>query len=269
MFRAAPKRSTMPHRNVCSFSIWPVALLLLGLMSSRGYGQTGFEAGRAVLLGVQGSYLGASGDWSEQFSDLALVGPSVGFKTGDNWIFSLGGSFGFGDQARDVRAALGPLLTDKGQILNLNGNFAKAQVFQRMVTGRLEVDKLLPFWRPNRNSGPLVGINGGMAWHWLGIQNLESDVPPLTGASRKGYDQMHQGLILGASLGYNFMSRNERINLSLRLELAQMYTRSVRQYHYAEGTAPSGIQANRLYGLKIHWFIPLYQGGKSAQYYYK
>lgn len=238
-------------------------------MSKHSYGQTGFEAGRAVLLGAQGSYLGASGDWSDQFTDLALVGPSVGLKSKQNWVFNLAGSFGFGNQARDVQAALGPLLTRNGQILNLNGNFAKAQVFQRMITGRLEVGKILPFWRPNRNSGPLVGLNGGMAWHWLGIQNLESDVPPLTGASQKGFDQMHQGLILGASLGYHFMSRNERINLSLRLEVAQMYTSSVRRYHYATGTPPTRTQANQLYGLKIHWFIPLYQGGKSSQYYYK
>ena len=251
-----------------SYFLWPVALFLI-MVGRPGYGQTGFEAGRAILVGAQGSYLGASGDWSDQFTDLGLVGPQVGLKTGDNWVFSLGGSFGFGDQARDVQSALGPLLTGNGQIINTNGNFAKAQLLQRMVTGRLEVAKILPFAQFNRNSGPLIGLNGGMAWHWLGLQNLESDVPPLTGASKKGYDQMRQGVILGASLGYHFMSRNERINFSLRMEVAQMYTQSVRKYHYAIDNQPSGTQANQLYGLKLSWFIPLYRGEKSSQYYYK
>ena len=242
---------------------------LLGLLLVAGWcsGQTGYEYGRAWLIGFNAGYGLPAGDWQENYNDLMVVGPRVGVKTVQNWIITLEGGFGFGGLSPNARAVIAPALTQRNQVINERGTPAEIGVYQRYATGLLSLQKIFPFWQANKNSGPIAGLGAGMVWHWLALQNTTNDIPHLNAPYSKGYDQMRQGLLLRQSLGYHYMSPNRRVNFSLSLEASQLMTSSVRKYHYATGTRAPREELSLLYALKLSWYIPIYRGAQTQEYY--
>lgn len=241
-----------------------LALLFLG---SGAMAQTGYEYGRAWLIGFNAGYGLPAGDWQENYNDLMVVGPRIGLKTKGNWIWSLQGGFGFGGLSPNAQEVIAPALTERNQVINERGTPAEIGVYQRYATGLFSAQKILPLWQANKNSGLIIGAGVGMAWHWLALQNVTNDVPHLNPPYSKGYDQMRQGLLLQESIGYHYMSQNRRVNFSLSLEFSQLFTASVRQYHYATGTRAPVAEQSQLYGLKVSWYIPIYRGAPTQEYY--
>ncbi len=230
--------------------------------------QTDFESKRALLIGANAAYSQIQGDWAEHFGDQFGIGATFGWKFRNNWLLTANGTFGFGGPINDQNAVLGTLLTDRGFLLNLNGNYATVTLYQRNVYGLIDLEKLLPFWNANVNSGPLMGLGAGYIWHWIRIDNAGNDSPVINGDYARGYDRFSQGPMLRQSLGYLYFSRNRRINFKLAFEFCQIFSRDQRGLYYPTGESISGSQTNFLYGLNLTWYIPIYQGGTQQEYYY-
>lgn len=242
-------------------------IILTSLSSLSAFAQTKFSAGRAIMVGVSGSIQEPGGDWTKHFSTSSGVGLEAGWKSGGNYLLSLEGVYGFGGAIKNREAVIGHLTTQNGNLINLNGNFATLTLYQRSVYTNFNLEKVFNFWRPNRNSGPIFGIGAGYLWHWIRIDNAGNDSPQINDNYEHGYDQLGQGPLTKQSIGYLYLSPNRKVNFKLSFEFMQAFTQNVRAYHYGEGYASDKTQLNLNYGFKITWYLPIYQGGKTQEYY--
>lgn len=219
------------------------------------------------MVGVSGSIQEPGGNWTDHFSTSSAIGVETGWKTGSNFLFTMEGAYGFGGPIKNKEAIVGQLTTDNGNLLNLNGNFATLTLYQRSVYTNLNIEKVFGFWRPNRNSGPIVGLGAGYIWHWIRIDNAGNDSPQINDNYEHGYDQLSQGTFIKQSLGYLYLSPNRKVNFKVSFEFMQAFTENVRGYNYATGYADKDSKLNLNYGLKLTWYLPIYQGGKTQEYY--
>jgi hypothetical protein len=223
---------------------------------------------RIVLMGAQGVYQTASGDWSNRFNDNFGIGAEFGCKFSNGFILSLSGIYAFGGVVTNPAEVVAPLLTNNDQILNSTGGYAIFTIYSRATYSFLNVERVMGFWKANQNSGPTLSLGGGYLWHWINIDNAGNDVAALENDFDKGYDNLSHGYAGRASLGYLYLSKSRLINFKLSFEIISAYTRNVRGFNYATGPVSDGLQNNLLYGLKLNWYIPIYRGGKTEEYYF-
>lgn len=223
---------------------------------------------RAWLLGASLGANSAQGDWSEQFGTNYTIGAHVGRKFRSNFTLSLEWEYLFGSDIPNRNAALRNLLTDNGNLININGSYAQVNINQRGSFINLGMEKTFPWLSPNLNSGINLGLYGGYAWHWLNVDNVGNDSPQILDEYEKGYDRFGQGFQLRQSLGYVYLSESRLINFKLSLELTEIWSQDMRAYYYPIGQLNDDIQLNLLYSLKLKWYIPIYLGGKTEEYYY-
>lgn len=244
-------------------------LAIAFLFGNAIFSQTAFQSGRAFLIGMDMAYQNPSGDWTDQFGDQFSIGPKVGWKFANDWILTLSASYGFGGTINDPGALLNPVLTDQGNVLNQLGSYAIVSVYQRNTYGSFGIEKILNFWRANKNSGPTVGLGAGYLWHWINIDNAGNDSPQIIDEYEKGYDQFSHGFMLHQSIGYTYFAKKKTINFKLSFELMEAFTQNQRLYDYSTGTIVNNTtQNNLMYGLKLTWYIPVWRGGASEEYYY-
>lgn len=229
---------------------------------------TAQEADRTWMIGVNGAYQNTTGDWTDQFGDQYAVGASFGWKTKRNWLFYADWNFAFGGVVNEPEEILGPLITANEQLLNLNGNYATVTLYQRNTYASLNVNKVFSFWQINKNSGPSLGLGAGYLWHWIYIDNAGNDSPQINDDYARGYDRYSHGLFFRQEIGYLFMSRNRRFNFKLAYEFFQSFTEDQRGLNYTTGEFSEDIQQNFGHGIKLTWYIPIYRGGKTEEYYY-
>lgn len=241
--------------------------LFLGL-SVYGWGQETKEADRAWLFGASLGINNAQGDWSQQFGNSYTVGAHVGRKFQSNFTVSMEWDFLFGSDIPNRNGALNNLLTENGNLINLNGSYAQINVNQRGSFINLGVEKTTRMLSPNLNSGLNFGLYGGYAWHWLNVDNVGNDSPQVLDEYEKGYDRLSQGFQLRQSIGYIYLSESRLVNFKLSLELSEIWSRDMRAYYYPTGQLSDELQFNLLYSLKLKWYIPIYLGGKTQEYYY-
>jgi hypothetical protein len=242
-----------------------LAILFLGFKFSLA--QYAEKPPRIFLMGAQAVYQNASGPFTSQFNDNFGIGIQVGYKFSKPWVISASGNYLFGGLVNNAQAVLSPMLTQNNQVLNSTGGFARISVYTRGAYGFLNVERLLNWGQVNANSGPIIGAGGGYLWHWIRVDNAGNDVAALQGQYAKGYDNLSHGPAFKASLGYLYLSTSRLINFKLSFEVISSYTQNVRQYDYATGPVSNAVQNNLLYGLKLNWYIPIYRGAKTEEYY--
>jgi len=208
------------------------------------------------------------GDLAERFGNNLHVGGGFGFKTRNNWIMSWDAQFVSGNTVRNEAVILQNSLTERSQILNLNGSLATVDLFQRGTYSTFNVEKILGFWQANKNSGPIIGFGAGYNISWMNIDNPGETAPQFAGDFRQGYDMLSMGFMIKQSLGYYHLARNRRINFKLSLEFGQAFTENVRGLNYYEGVLDQTQQLDLFYGLRLDWMFPIYLLRKNEQEYY-
>tara|TARA_R110002050_G_scaffold11037_1_gene37559 strand:+ start:1218 stop:1979 length:762 start_codon:yes stop_codon:yes gene_type:complete len=243
-----------------------IAAGFLALPSAKA--QTGFESKRAWLIGIGLSTNVPSGPWTDNFRENYSLSTSLGRKFANNIIISGEWSYLFGGEVDNRSDFLKAITTSNGQLLNGNGSYAQININQRGTYFNLQVEKLFFSPEKNQNSGWSLGAGAGYAWHWLNIDNVGNDSPQLIDDYVAGYDRMSRGFLATQSIGYMYLSNSKLINLKLSFEVNEIWSQDVRKYHYPTGEISNETNLNLLYSLKLKWYLPIYLGGKTEEYYY-
>ncbi len=230
--------------------------------------QQGKESDRAWLIGAGLSANTVSGDWVDRYRENYSVSAFVGRKFKSNYTLTAEWSYLFGGEVSDRQGALKNVFTPDGQLINISGSYGQVNINQRGTYFNLGIEKTIPLGRLNKNSGLNIGLTGGYMWHWLNVDNVGNDSPQIIDDYAKGYDRLGSGFLLRESLGFIYLSPSRLVNFKLSFEISQIWSQDLRKYYYPVGELSGEPQLNLLYGLKLNWYIPIYLGGKTEEYYY-
>ncbi len=244
------------------------AILILSLLAFGLFAQQGKESERAWLIGASLSANDVSGEWVDRYRENYSVSAFVGRKFSSNWTLTAEWSYLFGGEVNNRADALKNVFTPDEQLINISGGIGQVNINQRATFFNLGIEKTIPIFGLNKNSGLNIGLTGGYIWHWLNVDNVGNDSPQIIDEYEKGYDRLGQGFLLRESLGFIYLSPNRLLNFKVSFEVSQIWSQDMRKYYYPIGELNSQSQLNLLYGLRLNWYIPIYLGGKTEQYYY-
>lgn len=165
-----------------------------------------------------------------------------------------------GNQVRETDIASN-LTTAQGEIIDENGNFAVLELQERGITAMAHIAKIyvLKGISPNQNSGLVVQGGIGFVQHKINIYSSGGYVPQLSGAYKKGYDRLTNGVALQQSIGYQNLSNNRRKNFYAGIDLIESLTKNRRSYNFNTQTADNKLRLDIMIGLKIGFILPLYK----------
>ncbi len=208
------------------------------------------------------------GDIEEQFGPNFTTGAEFTVKTRKNFLIGVEGNFLFGGNVKNKEEILGPMLTDKGWVIDKYGSPADLFLYERGFTVFLKLGKVFPVIGPNPNSGIQFTVGGGYLQHKIRIENIEGTVPQVMGDYKKGWDKLSGGFALSEFLGYIHYSNNKRINFFAGADLQQGWTTSMRPYDFnLMGKDTTGNLA-LFFGIKVGWMISFYPQSADGYYYY-
>jgi hypothetical protein len=221
----------------------------------------------AWLVIASTAYQVTGGETQDRFGNSVSIGVGTGYKTQNNWVYSFEGNYAFGTGIKQAPQILDELLGTNGFIFNQAGNYAQLNLFYRSLHGHVSLEKILPIWNVNGNSGPIAGFGAGYLAHWIRLDNVGNDAPQVLDEYQKGYDRLSGGVSLKQSLGYLYFSKSEGINFKLSFEFMQAFTNSYRGFNYDTGLPDTDQRLELFYNIKLNWYLPIYKKATSNYYY--
>lgn len=222
-----------------------------------------------VLASVHYGTGWTGGDLVHRYGYINLVGFSAGYKLRNNWLFQTDASFLFGSQVK-VQGLLSEITDSYGNITDVNGDPAAVNVICRGITANIQVGKIIPLSRFQRNSGLLVHAGGGYLNHRIKIETQTQVVPMIELDYKKGYDRLTTGIGLMQFIGYAQLARNSFYNFYGGIYCIEGLTKERRSLHFDQPNVPVSTKTRLdiLVGLKFGWFIPFYSTQKDNYYEY-
>ncbi len=206
-------------------------------------------------------------DMAVRFGNSNSVGADFTFKTVNGWLFGADYSFIFGDNVRNQDSYFAAIRNSKGYVIDGDGNFAEAYIYQRGFNLSLMVGKQFNIWAPNPNSGPFIQFYGGFMQHYVRIENPYKVAPQINDEYAKLYDRLTNGFSLSQFVGYRFMGNKRLINFYAGFEFVQGFTAGKRSYNADDRSTDNAKRIDLLSGVRIGWVIPLY-GRKKQEFFY-
>lgn len=221
----------------------------------------------AVMIGATYTFQFSEADMKERYGNNSLVGGFVGYKTKKNVIIGLEGNFLFGGKIKEPQ--LFQLISVDGiNFITPDGTLKTPEVTERGFVIKAYAGKIIPFAKPNKNSGILVTMGIGFIQHRIKINYGTQSIPYLSKEYLKGYDRMTNGVILVPFLGYQYMSLNRRINFYAGFEATVGFTKGVRKWNFDTNTPGDGKRLDVFLGLKAAWVLPIYLKSTEKYFYY-
>ena len=221
----------------------------------------------AVMIGASYTYQFAEGDMKDRYGNNSLVGGFVAYKTKKNFIIGIEGNFLFGGKVKELQ--LFQLISIDGlNLITPDGTIKTPQVTERGFVVKAYAGKIIPFAKPNKNSGILVTMGLGFIQHRIRIEFGSQEIPYLTKEYQKGYDRLTNGVILVPFLGYQYMSNNRRINFYAGFEASVGFTKGQRKWNFDTNTPGDGKRLDVFLGLKAAWVLPIYFKSTEKYFYY-
>ncbi|NNC84226.1 MAG: hypothetical protein HKN79_11680 [Flavobacteriales bacterium] len=248
-----------------------LSLTLLGISIGLGISQLAAQRNiqdSIISMSMIDFSLGAhipAGDISERFGENGFLGASYHYKTGSNWVFGLEGGFIFGNKVKEDVAV--NIRTSEGFVIDQEGGFTELLLLERGMTLVGTVGRVIPLFGPNDNSGLVVRLGGGMLQHNIRLETRNNDVPQLEGEYLKGYDRLSNGFSAYQFIGYQLLSNNRLVNLTIGLEGYQAWTQSRRDFNFDLMRKDDSKRLDSLYGVKVSWSFPIYR--RSAGKFYR
>ena len=207
------------------------------------------------------------GDLQDRFGWNSNIGMDVEFLTGNNWIYGIGGYFLFGTKVKEN--VLASLLNKDTIIYTENGELAFLSLGERGFYAGAHVGKVLPFNHKKGRGGLRLTLGTGLLQHKVRVQDDASAfVPQVAGEYKKGYDRLSNGLAITQQVGYQYLSRNKRINFFIALEATQGFTQSRRSWDIDLMSADTRKRTDMLFGLRFNWILPIYEPGTGESDFY-
>lgn len=257
--------------------IFTITILIL-LISAISWGQR-FSGknneGPVILVNISYAFQVPAGDLVDRFGNNFNAGGGVEFMTSNNLIFGAQANYIFGNEVKSN------LIQDLSRTLNTgeeavygNGLIGEPSSLQFKERGYYvggHIGKLFSIGESNPRSGIRVTVGAGYLQHKIRVQDdPQAFVPVFGGDYKEGWDKLTSGLGITEFVGYQFMSKNRRINFSFGLEFTQGFTQNKRDYDFVT-RSPEVDKSKRndhLLGFRLNWSLPLYFKGKSEEIFY-
>jgi len=200
------------------------------------------------------------GDLAERYGINSNIGGSFTLKLKNNFFLELNPNFIFGNNLKgDALTIFEEIETSNGNIININGEYAKVVVFQRGFYAGGRVGKMFPISSNNLNSGIVLSVGAGLLQHRIRIENDGNNTPQINFDYRKGYDKLTNGFSLTQFIGFMHISKHKLINYYFGFEFYQAWTESRRTYDFNLMGRDDRKRIDLLSGLKVGWIIPIYK----------
>jgi len=203
---------------------------------------------------------------ADRFGANSAVSFSFLAKTKSNILFGYDFTGLFGNKVKED--VLNKIATPDGEIINRLGKFADVLITERGFFTGPQIGYLLPFKKPNPNSGIYFLVSGGLLQHKINIQNKNEDSPQILGEYLKGYDRLSNGFALKESVAYLHFDNRSLINFFIGMEFYQGWTMSRRDFDYNLMKKDTKKRLDMLFGFKFGWIIPFYKKMDDTFYYY-
>jgi len=209
------------------------------------------------------------GDLVNRYGYINLVGFSGGFKFKNNWFVQTDASFLFGSQVK-LKGFLSAITDSYGNITDINGDPAAVNILCRGVSANIQVGKIVPLSKFQRNSGLMIHLGAGYLNHRIKIETQTQVVPMIELNYKKGYDRLTTGLGMMQFVGYAYMARHSFYNFYGGFYCIEGLTRERRTLYFDQPNVPvpTKTRLDILVGIKLGWFIPFYTTQKDYYYEY-
>lgn len=219
------------------------------------------------LISIHYSYQMPGGVLANRFGNNSSIGGNFQYKTKKNILFGVEGNFLFGNTIKDDSLFIN-IMTNDGQIINGNGEFATVNTFERGFTVTGKVGKIFSVLAPNPNSGLMVSAGVGLLQHKIRIEVPGNTVLELNGDYKKGYDKLTNGFCATEFIGYVYFGNHRLVNFFGGVEFTQAWTKCRRDFNFDIMAKDYTKRLDLLYGIKAGWIIPFYYRTKRSTYYY-
>lgn len=219
------------------------------------------------MVSLSYSFQVPGGDLAKRFGNSNSFGASFMVKTKSNFLLGIDGNFLFGRSVKED-GILDSISTSNDQVINIFGEYAGINFFERGFYINAKIGKIFPVFGPNKNSGLLINTNVGLLQHKIRIENDGNNTPSILHDYAKGYDRLTNGLAISEFFGYMYFGNNGRINFYAGLELTQAWTKNRRSWNFDTMQKDDMLRHDYLYTFKFGWIITLQRKLTNKYYYY-
>ena len=219
---------------------------------------------RILMVGVHFSGQLPKYDLEKRYGPNLSAGGSFIWKTKHNLLFSVEGSYFFGNNVRED--VVSSIRNDKGQITDNEGYPADLRLTQRGWNIYGNIGYVISKLGHNPNSGVFFTVGGGWMQHKVNLYDANKKVAAVNGDLKKGYDRLTGGFALTQFVGYKYISNNRIANCYFGFEFYEGFTKSLRGYNYDTGLADTQKRFDMLIGFRFGWILPLYKRTKDFYY---
>ncbi len=197
-------------------------------------------------------------DLADRFGPHATVGGGYEFKTDQNWLFGINGTFIYGSSVRED-SILDPLRNEAGFLIGTDGFLYDPIFWEQGFELKLEAGKITNLLSINPNSGITFLGGVGFMQHQIWIYIDEVAVPQLSKEYRKGYDRLSNGLMLSQYIGYYMFSNKYFVNFRGGIEIDEGFTKNRRALNYDTQQTDITPRTDLLITLKLSWNLPIFE----------
>lgn len=231
------------------------------------FGTTKVPSRTGFIIGVNGTFDVPGADMATRFGLSYRLGPSLLFKTKDNWMFGAKCDWIFGNKIKEP-GLMSNIVDTEGYFITNQGSRQAVEVLERGWAVGLMAGKLFAISKANTNSGILVLTGVGFLQHKINIYDADKIVDQLGGDYRKGYDRLTNGIYLEQFAGYNHFDKNGYFNFHIGFNVMAGFTKGRRDYLYDVRRPDNESRLDLLYGIRGGWYIPLFRK-KSEEVYFE
>ncbi len=218
------------------------------------------------IIGANGNFDIPGGDMGNRFGSSYRVGPSLLYKTLNNWMFGAKADFLFGNRVKEDSLMIN-IRTSEGAFIDKGGLLRNAGLFERGYMVGLQGGKIFNFGRQKSDNGLFLMTGVGFMQHRIRIVDKNNDIHQISGDYKKGYDRLTNGWYAEQFVGYNHFSDNALINFHIGLNITAGFTEGRRSFLYDVMRPDTGSRLDLLYGIRGGWYIPMFRK-KSEDLYF-
>lgn len=203
-------------------------------------------------------------DLAQRYGNSLSPGTSFTWKTKQNILVSVSGSYFFGKNVKDNITV--NMRNNDGFIVNNDGFSSDLRITERGWNFQGSIGYIIPKTGFNKNCGLFFTLGAGHMQHKIKLYDAEKKVAAVHGDYYKGYDRYSGGFALSQFVGYMYLSNNRLANCYIGIEAYEGFTKSYRGYNYDTGLADTKQRFDVLKGIRIGWILPLYKRTKDFYY---
>ena len=221
----------------------------------------------ALMLEFNYGFFLPAGDLANRFGGCSAIGPTMKYKTKNNIVIGVEGSFLFGNNVKE-NEILKNITTQSGNVIGIEGLFEDYTFSERGFYTRGEIGKIISFKKPNANSGIYVALGAGFLQHKIRFDVDKGLVPQLNDDYQKGYDRLTNGIAISQFVGYRYFTEYKFLNFFAGIEFIQAFTKNRRSWNFDTFSHETNLRKDLLYGIKAGLVVPIYFQQTEKYYYY-